>query len=71
MHAAETKIPVELEMTFDPKPVVTVVVIATAPRWESTTDKWEVPWSSGFIDWAYWPPYAVKLFVLLSEMFCL
>lgn len=31
--------PVEFEMTLDPKPVFMVVVMATEPRWESTTDR--------------------------------
>ena len=58
-------------MTLEPNPVLTVVVIATAPRCESTTERCEVPWSSGFMDCAYCPPYAVKSRVELSLICCL
>ena len=37
------------EMTLEPKPVLTVVVMATAPPWLSATAMWLVPWSSGGI----------------------
>ena len=60
--------PVELEMTLEPKPVLMVVVIATAPLAASTTDKCEVPWSSGFIACLYCPPYTLYFWVALSEM---
>lgn len=58
--------PVELETTLEPNLVLMVVVMATACRCESMTERWEVPWSSGFMACAYCPPYAVKSRVELS-----
>ncbi len=61
----------ELEITREPKRVLMVVVMATDPLFESTTDRCEVPWSSGFMDCAYCPPYSVKSWVELSAICCL
>ncbi len=41
------RIPVEGEMSLDPKPVLMVVVIETAFRAASTIERWLVPLSSG------------------------
>ena len=43
----EQYLPVLGEMILEPKPVLTVVVMATAPPRLSTTARCEVPWSSG------------------------
>ena len=56
----EQDLPVLGEMTLEPKAVLTVVVIATAPPRLSATARCEVPWSSGGM-LEFWrrqdPPY--------------
>ena len=54
-------------MMREPKPRLTVVVMATAPPLASTTEKWEVPWSSGgTASTCHCPPYATGAPVWVS-----
>ena len=49
--------PVDLEMTLDPKPVFTVVVMETAPLSSSITVRCDVPESLPMLCTSYLPPY--------------
>ena len=61
--------PVAAETTLEPKTVLIVVVIATALRAPSTTEKWAVPPSGGSVALRrlYLPPYSLKGRVDASE----
>ena len=58
-------------MTLEPKPVLTVVVMANAAPWLSTTARWVVPWSSGGVlllrRWKG-PPYTSRGCTLWSDV---
>eukprot|EP00964_Phaeocystis_antarctica_P024266 scaffold13603_cov55-Phaeocystis_antarctica.AAC.3 len=61
--------PVAAETTLEPKPVLIVVVIATALRCASTTEKCAVPPSGGSVAprRLYRPPYSLEGRVATSE----
>ena len=60
-------LPVDGEIIFDPNPPLMVVVMATAPCWESTTEMCEVPSSPVCVVFTcHLPPYAPGALVATS-----